>query len=522
MRLLHSTLLKLEEFIDTSNVPYAILSHTWGDGEVSFQDMQNGDGQNKAGYNKILGCCKIAAADGFEYVWIDTCCIDKTSSSELSEAINSMYQWYQDADVCYAYLADIHAAYKEEEVTAATLSMSRWFTRGWTFQELIAPSTVIFFNADWQDIGTKHSLLTVLSEVTRVHSEALIEAKLDNFSVAQKMSWASKRQTTRVEDIAYCLMGIFEINMPMLYGEGGRAFLRLQEEIMKKSDDHSIFSWELPDACDMGDVYSGLFATSPGGFYGCNEVVRHEYFDAPPFAITNKGVHLQLPLIERPDWPHPIHVALLNCKYAHKPDKLLGIWIFQHNSRFYRDHHYVGLDDDGNYGYLPSIPMSTLEKRLPLTSIYAHQIVENRVHMITQPPLLIDIRGLDEVAHVSETFPPEWFETLQTPLLADADYATDILSFTCNNDSEDQFFVAVQWTSRIRAASVGVGVRDLGDTLPEILKGLHYVSRSGGGFLGTDRLTWQHPCQLWYLKIAIKRRAENGARMYILQIEKCN
>jgi hypothetical protein len=190
--------------------------------------MQSGEGNKKAGYSKIRGCCKAAAADGFEYVWIDTCCIDKTSSSELSEAINSMYKWYQEAEVCYVYLADVFP-----DISTSSFAKSRWFTRGWTLQELIAPSSVIFFDAHWRDIGTKASLVKPIAEITGIHIDALSNGRVSRFSVAQRMSWASRRETTREEDIAYCLLGIFSINMPLLYGEGQKAFLRLQEEIMK-------------------------------------------------------------------------------------------------------------------------------------------------------------------------------------------------------------------------------------------------------------------------------------------------
>ena len=163
----------------------------------------------------------------------DLCCIDKTSSAELSEAINSMYRWYQESGVCYAYLAD---------VPPNAFSKSRWFTRGWTLQELIAPSTVIFLDQKWQEIGTKSSLQRVISEITGIPTDILLGGDLEDASIAQRMSWASKRETTRVEDAAYCLMGIFSIHMPMLYGEGERAFIRLQEEIMRVSDDHSLFA----------------------------------------------------------------------------------------------------------------------------------------------------------------------------------------------------------------------------------------------------------------------------------------
>src|ERR1700733_11317378 len=204
----------------------------------------------------------MAAADGFHYIWIDTCCIDKASSAELSEAINSTYRWYHESGVCYAYLADVPPNAVDDE-----FAKSRWFTRGWTLQELIAPSTVIFLGKEWQKMGTKSSRQRIISEVTGIPTNILLGGDLERTSIAQKLSWASKRETTRVEDIAYCLMGIFGINMPMLYGEGERAFIRLQEEIMKVSDDHSLFAWE------SFDNRGGLLATSSAAFSNSSEII---------------------------------------------------------------------------------------------------------------------------------------------------------------------------------------------------------------------------------------------------------
>ncbi|TBU43670.1 hypothetical protein BD309DRAFT_89836 [Dichomitus squalens] len=188
--------------------------------------------------------CMVARAEGHRYIWIDSCCIDKTSSSELSEAINSMYGWYEEAEVCYAYLADVppRATPHSKE---SPFGRSRWFTRGWTLQELIAPDNVHFLSADWSFLGSKRNLAGVLEGITGVSQEALLHKReLGEFSVAQRFSWASKRQTKRVEDQAYALMRLFAINMPTLYGEGQRAVQRLQEEIMRRTPDQSLFAWE--------------------------------------------------------------------------------------------------------------------------------------------------------------------------------------------------------------------------------------------------------------------------------------
>lgn len=330
MRLLRTAKIELEEFSDNRIPPYAIFSHTWGDNEVTYQDLQNHRAcMQVTGYEKVKNCCSVAAAHGFEFVWIDTCCIDKTSSAELSEAINSMYRWYQDAEVCFAYLTD--TPFRDPYCIGSEFARSRWFTRGWTLQELIAPSNVIFLAKDWQVIGTKSTLKELLSEITRVPVDILLGADLDGVCVAQKMSWASKRETTRKEDIAYCLMGIFCINMPMLYGEGERAFIRLQEEIMRTSNDHSIFAWKAKSSFSSTDI--GILATSPAAFIDSSDIVRHEFFSPAhdPFTLSSKGVHLKLPLIIAENWGECL--GILNCERVEKKDIPLAIRLRHSSSR---------------------------------------------------------------------------------------------------------------------------------------------------------------------------------------------
>ncbi|EMD96053.1 hypothetical protein COCHEDRAFT_60145, partial [Bipolaris maydis C5] len=288
MRLLQirgSDELSLVERLPDDLPPYAILSHTWGPSneEVTYQDLLDGKGKEKVGYRKLILCGRQAAQDGFQYFWVDTCCIDKTSSAELSEAINSMYSWYQLAEVCYAYLADIGA--KDSFTT------SKWFTRGWTLQELLAPEGVKFFDKNWSLLGTRAGLQEEISERTRIPVSVLSQAEpIERFSAAQRMSWAAERKTTRIEDIAYCLLGIFNINMPLIYGEGENAFIRLQEEILKISDDQSIFAWRSTD--DRG----GCLATSPASFRNSGNIVQCTTLDSSydPVILSGKGVHLNV------------------------------------------------------------------------------------------------------------------------------------------------------------------------------------------------------------------------------------
>ncbi|OJJ70456.1 hypothetical protein ASPBRDRAFT_83066, partial [Aspergillus brasiliensis CBS 101740] len=244
MRLLRVSDLKLVEFMSDTIPPYAILSHTWvHDQEVIFEDMLSGTAENKPCFTKLKKTAEQAATDGFEYVWIDNCCIDKRSSAELSEALNSMYAWYQAASICYAYLSDVPTDVRIQDADSE-FARCRWFTRGFTLQELLAPREVVFFSSEWKVIGRKTELYEVLSTITGIGIQYLSqEALLSSASIASRMSWAANRNTSRPEDVAYCLLGIFNIHMPLLYGEGERAYIRLQEEIMRQSDDHSIFAW---------------------------------------------------------------------------------------------------------------------------------------------------------------------------------------------------------------------------------------------------------------------------------------
>ncbi|RYO78654.1 hypothetical protein DL766_000061 [Monosporascus sp. MC13-8B] len=243
MRLLNSCTWEMKEFVSDAHVPpYAILSHTWGstEDECSFQEWQHLPApaiKQKKGFQKIEYCCRQAAKDGLG------CCIDKASSAELTETINSMFRWYRNAEICYAYLSDVSKLGRASTVHQK-LERNRWFTRGWTLQELIAPAEVAFYSMDWDRIGTKSELSASISSITKIDASFLDSNNLMSASVAQRMSWAAHRETSRTEDIAYCLLGIFDVNMPLIYGEGMKAFQRLQEEIIKSYPmDYSLFAW---------------------------------------------------------------------------------------------------------------------------------------------------------------------------------------------------------------------------------------------------------------------------------------
>ncbi|KAI8953695.1 hypothetical protein F4801DRAFT_105696 [Xylaria longipes] len=239
-----------KEIISDNDIPkYAILSHTWGseDQEVSFADMVAGKGKDKKGYRKIEFCSNQTRLDGLEYFWVDTCYIDKSNNNELSEAINSMFRWYQHATKCYVYLTDVGEDTTTEQGKRPSGSdlerefrASRWFTRGWTLQELLAPSLVEFFGSDGQQLGSKRSLEKLINEMTGIPIASLQGGKLSYFTIEERMSWSKGRETTRPEDKAYSLLGIFRVHMPLIYGEGEEnAFERLRRET------HRYYDWVL-------------------------------------------------------------------------------------------------------------------------------------------------------------------------------------------------------------------------------------------------------------------------------------
>lgn len=323
MYLLHASTFTLHSFSEPNIPGYAILSHRWDAVEVSFHDIQNNqDIQKTPAFSKVRGCCAQARLDGWEYVWIDSCCIDKSSSAELSEAINSMFLWYSEAQACYAYLSDVSededANDSSVELLENTIRKSTWFTRGWTLQELLAPEFVTFFTRQWNEIGTKRSLRDPISSITGIRSEILEgSAMISSSSVAERMSWASRRLTSRTEDIAYCLLGLFGVYMSPLYGEGHNAFARLQLEIMRSTNDESIFAW-ISGQEDSLLKHGGLLAPSPAAFSDSGNVTR-TYFDAgrPPYQMTNKGLRMELGLMSVPSTGDETHIdtriAVLNC-----------------------------------------------------------------------------------------------------------------------------------------------------------------------------------------------------------------
>jgi hypothetical protein len=229
---------------------YAILSHTWADEEVTLQDLLYGTSTNLSGYRKINFCGYQAVKDGLRYFWVDTCCIDKRNLPELTKAINSMFRWYHNAAKCYVYLSDVSinstgSMEVDEDPWMEAFRRSRWFTRGWTLQELIAPVSVEFFSAEGHFLGDKRSLEGEIAQITGIPTEVLRGRSLSDFSALERFSWAENRETTEEEDIVYCLLGIFDVFMPLMYGEGeAKATIRLERLVNESLNDQLLGSIE--------------------------------------------------------------------------------------------------------------------------------------------------------------------------------------------------------------------------------------------------------------------------------------
>jgi hypothetical protein len=389
MRLLNVYNFELREFHDKFIPPYGILSHRWGrtEDEASYEELRQyqkdrtkklkrllAKGQNtrRPGLKKVLSFCEFVRhrkvfnfnayrklkstafeknsiileheSEALQWVWIDTVCIDKSSSADVSEAINSMFAWYSYAEECYVYLSEMSTSDLDGNTIPKVITEAEWFTRGWTLQELLASKTRIFCAADWKILGQisckfqpaysaayseqSLDLTTAVSKTTGIESSYLNKLiTLDDASIAKRMSWAAPRRTTRVEDRAYCLLGLFGVNMLPIYGEGRNAFIRLQEEIVRRSHDQSIFVWkyvadENPDGVDEDTrETAGMFAPNAGCFpsrAGSTERIERV---PHPSTITNIGLKLKCPSWEV-HWPSVddpaciLRLVRLNYRYS--------------------------------------------------------------------------------------------------------------------------------------------------------------------------------------------------------------
>ncbi|RYO75987.1 hypothetical protein DL766_003315 [Monosporascus sp. MC13-8B] len=342
---------------------YAILSHTWEDEEVTFELFKDEESAKKRkGWAKIASTVQMARRSGLKYAWVDTCCIDKSSSAELSEAINSMFQYYEDARVCYVYLSDLPSVRTMKgpetvKARSASFARCRWFMRGWTLQELVAPRVVEFYDAGWNYYGANESLVDAISSITNIPSNVLKKkTPLQSVSVACRMSWAANRTTTKTEDRAYSLLGIFNINMALLYGEGDKAFIRLQEEICRQTADLSLFAWKAerlrgggliipgekaPTSPYLGQALHGILASSPSQFAHAGSYVQHSIRSvrySGEYTLTNRGLRFDAVTLKC-DREAGRYLLCLDCRHS-GPElaSLLAIRLMKVDNVYVRSH----------------------------------------------------------------------------------------------------------------------------------------------------------------------------------------
>ncbi|KAI1121429.1 heterokaryon incompatibility protein-domain-containing protein [Nemania abortiva] len=360
MRLLKTGQYKL---IEANDIPdpfpqYAILSHTWisPKDEITYQDFKQrkGDIENdifkQKGWAKLQRYCDRAAKDGWDWAWMDTCCIDKTNPADTQEAINAMFRWYQNAGVCYAYLEDVDASPSithgsfpmdldlddiagKDNVANPTsfhhmalkafLVKAKWFTRGWTLQELLAPPYLVFVDRAWRRIGTRESWADEIKTASRIEARHLTSFNPMDFescSIAMRLSWASRRETTVEEDETYSLLGLFGISLPLIYGEGRlRAFYRLQRELITVYNDPSIFAWKAPQQNKrfVGTHWKGhnpeggILAPSIREFWDASSIGFFGLY-GDSFSMTNRGLQVNAKRWRRKDDPAKYFVRL-NC-----------------------------------------------------------------------------------------------------------------------------------------------------------------------------------------------------------------
>lgn len=324
MRLLNKTTFQIESFLDDEAPPYIILSHRWSGAETSMLEFAAqrhlSKDQWSAGTSKVLTFCEHILPYEVQYAWVDTCCIDKSSSAELQEAINSMFKWYQQAELCVVYMHDVDLLAGDpadgDDSLSARLEQSEWFTRGWTLQELLAPRDHVFLDRNWQRLGTRDELSGILHEITKIKPSYYGNANgIRSAPVAERMSWLSLRTTSRIEDMAYCVLGVFDVNMTMLYGEGAKAFIRLQKEIIQNIDDESIFVWQsVPGDSDKGSCIPVL-APQPACFAVCRDltITKSVYLNRDPYRWTMKGLEFELYGQRRLQFSETELQVILNC-----------------------------------------------------------------------------------------------------------------------------------------------------------------------------------------------------------------
>ncbi|CCM03175.1 uncharacterized protein FIBRA_05297 [Fibroporia radiculosa] len=447
-------------------VKYGILSHRWlNTGEPSYQDMmerslrtsQNqseggrrtmktaASGEERSlGYRKLLGCCEEAKRLGLDFLWSDTCCIDKTSSAELDESIRSMFRWYRNSTICIVYLG--------QTTVMEDMRADEWFLRGWTLQELLAPRTMKFFNKEWQPLTEEEDdkeedtpILTILHEITGIP-----EIDIEDFSPApqnvdKRMTWAAPRKTTRAEDAAYSLMGIFDVSLQIAYGEGGeRAFSRLIEAIMQAGGDTSVLNWAGHPA--KHHASRGLPA-SPASYVGHPDIVQIGRLD---ISLTSRGLRvpliiLPLEITNKPKFDgRPVKGLKFRCPDHEIGDVNIdsGDYPFRTESRYYAlgIFHYIPAEDGSNPGLPKQIAAYLLERNeVPaqdstLIGLSRHyRSTDDGWRRIPTAFIYLELPGVPDFASLCTTPSPAIDISYSRPLHLKGDHVESFVSMSPSN-----------------------------------------------------------------------------------------
>ena len=377
MRLIDTFTGELKYYINWEDTPpYAILSHTWGEHDREINMQQFMDDHRKlpskliGSLSKIEKFCNLARADGYHYAWADMVCIDKTNSTELSESLNLMYKWYRHSTVCYVYLSDVP---EDGDVwhDESAFRKAKWFKRGWTLQELVAPRALVFYGQNWIEIGTKASLMPLITQITRIGKEILEPNYAETVSLGERLSWAAGRKTSRVEDRAYSLLGLLQIQLPILYGEGHYAFIRLQQELITRFDDQTIFAWREININTSVGHDAGLLATTPDDFWFFNGENVKLSQEVLPYTMTNGWLRISLPILKYRDPSGRRRcIGILNCKVQHE-DMFYGIHLREQSGQYVRI----------NPTQLEKIPFSKIQYLQPRL-VYIKQLNYSHINKI--------------------------------------------------------------------------------------------------------------------------------------------
>jgi hypothetical protein len=423
-----------------------------------------------------------------------------------------MYRWYKNAEVCYAYLEDVST---EKKPTLATFPKSNWFKRGWTLQELIAPRTVMFYANGWHKIGSKTDpdLESLISKTTGIDLKVLRDGDLETVSVAQRMSWVAKRKTTRIEDKAYSLMGLFDVNMPLLYGEGGmKSFIRLQEEIMKGSDDHSLFAWsELEEGNSA--PYRGLLASSPALFAQSPSIIPYCNWNSTPYSMTNKGLHIELLLLPH-DKTDDIFLAALDCKLDQETDICPAIYLKCFSA-------------PGNQfcrikpGIVEKLRHSEAEKRGKLSYIYVRQSI-----LIPKPHNIMGLREIritcrPESFSLIEVYPPECGTSL-TGILRLETHAGKAIGLYENRYISLRFAIVVSFTPagyclfKVTSYPQGMTSQELYDSYEPRQWSSNFGNEIDRLYIGT-KMTWSGS-EEWVVRAEANTEKRHGMEGLVLAL----